>query len=315
MSASNPERQIDTFYPVGDDGERRQITAVFYDMVNSTALLMNSNPEVFRRAQRHIHDEAVNVFKRSYLGSITGDGGFFFFGIPLPLEDAAECAVSAALEFVERCKNRPAANDDLKLPQIRVGVATGVVILADDPNREWSLKKEVVGLAPNLASRLQNEAAPNSVVVSESTYQLTRTAFDFELLGPRTLKGWDGQQIIWMALGPRSADSRFLQHRRSDGPIISRERELGFLRDCLHQALCGHGKAVLISGEAGIGKSRLIEELRQPATESQSEVRLLQCHPRATNNPLHPLIHYLRGSLQGPCNEMRPASIMILLTE
>src|SRR5262249_28090343 len=135
MSASKPERQIDTFYPVGDDGERRQITAVFYDMVNSTALLMNSNPEVFRRAQRHIHDEAVNVFKRfgGYLGSIPGDGGFFFFGIPLPLEDAAERAVSAALEFVERCKN-PAANDDLKLPQVRVGVATGVVILADSPN-------------------------------------------------------------------------------------------------------------------------------------------------------------------------------------
>jgi predicted ATPase/class 3 adenylate cyclase len=296
MPGFSAKQNSDTLYPVGRDGERRQVTAVFYDIVNSTALLASSDPEDFRRTQRLIHDQAITSFKGNggYIASTHGDGGSVYFGIPVSFEDAAACAVSAALDFIKGCRD---ASEKNKLPSIRVGVATGTVVLSDNRNSELAFGKEIVGLAPNLATRLQNEAEPNTVAVSDVTYQLTRTAFHYSFIGERQLKGFDGRQAVWCAVGAMSADTRFLQRRTTIAPLISREHELGILQDCLRRANARQGKTVFISGEPGIGKSRLIEELSQTADNYNFEIRRLQCQSRATNRPLHPLIEHLRPNI------------------
>ena len=279
-------------------GERRQITALFYDIVDSTGLLHQLDPEDFGRAQRIIHAEAAAAIRHEggYLDRVLGDGGCAFFGYPEATEDAAECAIAAALEFIERCR---AAAPRLGIGQpirVRAGVATGLVVLQ---RGEYGMSStdEIVGLAPALASRVQAEADPDCVAVSEATYRITRLAFTFEPLGARTLKGFSGPQQLWRPVSRRPTGDRFSRQRRSELPLFARQEELDLCRIRWAQAREGAGQVIFMAGEPGIGKSRLVSALRHEVMKAGDDVRLLQCEPRRETRPLHPLEDLLRREI------------------
>ncbi|TIQ72423.1 MAG: adenylate/guanylate cyclase domain-containing protein, partial [Mesorhizobium sp.] len=154
-------------------GERRHVTALYYDIVGSTALLNQLDPEEFGTMQRSLHNGAAALISdyNGYLERVQGDGGCAYFGFPESREDAAECAVASAIEIVEWCE-KLARQSESSL-KVRVGITTGVVVIADASKTNLPGATEIIGVAPALAARIQSEAAPNSVAVAEATYRLT----------------------------------------------------------------------------------------------------------------------------------------------
>jgi predicted ATPase/class 3 adenylate cyclase len=293
MPTETPAEKVDQRkQPQPASGERRQITALFYDIIGSTALLGRFDPEDFGIAQQRIHAEAAAVFRRhgGYLDRVLGDGGCAYFGYPVPGEDAAESAVAAALELLERCSSLP-IYAPIGVPlHIRVGIATGLAIIS---TKEGS-QLDVIGLAPNLAARAQAEADQDTIVVSESAYRLTRSAFEYLSLGTHSLKGFDQPQHLWRPLRRRSSEDRFSLRRRVATPLLGREEELALCWRFWERAKAGHGQVVFLRGEPGIGKSRLVTELRRQASAGQGcETRVLQCQPRGNARPLHPFLDHI----------------------
>jgi class 3 adenylate cyclase len=235
-------------------GERRQVTALFYDIVGSTALLHELDPEEFGVMQRTFHNEAATVIRNNsgYLEWIQGDGGCAFFGLPRPSEDAAEYAVASALEIVERCEQH--FGSGLK---VRVGVATGMVVLAEASNPALPHQTEVIGITPALAARIQSEAAPNSVAVAEATYRLTNGVFEFEEIGRRELKGFGEPVALWRPIARRQRTDRFTASRRVSAPLVGRDDEIEVCRQRWTSARDGNGQFVFLHGDAGIGKCRV----------------------------------------------------------
>jgi class 3 adenylate cyclase/predicted ATPase len=291
----------------GHSGERRQVTVLFYDIVNSTGLLHQLDPEDFGHAQRVIHSEAVAAIRRNggHMDRILGDGGCAYFGYPEPAEDAAEAAVDAALDLIQRCK---AAAGRLVLGQplqVRVGVATGLVVLSSGEGSGLPTAEEIIGVAPALAARIQTEAAPDSIIVADTTYRITQRAFAFEPLGPRPLKGFGEPQNLWRPLAKRPAEDRFTRLRGPEIPLVAREDELALCRRRWRRAREGTGQIVLVKGEAGIGKSRLVTALRHEIASMHDHVRVLQCEPRGETRPLHPLLDLLRREMGGSDDQSR----------
>lgn len=277
-------------------GERRQVTALFYDIVGSTELLHSLDPEDFGVTQRALHNAAVAIVRR-YGGQVErlhGDGGVAYYGLPVPMEDAAECAVASALEIVDFCRR---SDGDAAL-RVRVGVATGVVIVTDPESASLPGQGEIIGIAPAMASRIQSEAEPNSVVVADATYQLTRSAFEYQPVGSRRLKGFSEPVGLWRPSGRRHHVDRF-SARRGTAPLVGRESDLGTCRDAWSHLGEGGG-VVFIHGEAGIGKSRLVAELRRELAGADCDIRVLQCQPRGNTRPLHPLLDHLRQAAEEP---------------
>jgi class 3 adenylate cyclase/predicted ATPase len=278
-------------------GERRQATALFYDIVGSTELLSRLDPEDFGTMQRMLHSEATAAIQAygGHIDRIQGDGGCAYFGLPVALEDAAERAVGCALEMVERCVG---IEQKLGSPlRVRVGVATGLVVVADTRGTRLPGQDEVIGLAPALAARIQSEAEPNSVAVAESTYRLTRGAFEYEQIGARSLKGLPDPVQLWRPLAPRPHVDRFSARRRAARPLVGREDELEMCRRRWARARRGSGQFVFLQGEPGIGKSRLVAELRQEVAGDECEVVVFQCQPRGNAQPLHPFLDRLREGI------------------
>jgi class 3 adenylate cyclase/predicted ATPase len=275
-------------------GERRQVTALFYDIVGSTELLGRLDPEDFGRMQRALHEEASAAIRthRGHLDRIQGDGGCAYFGLPESSEDAAESAVESALEIVRQCERL--AEQGKSILQIRIGVATGLVVVAEVENNALPTRSEIIGLTPALAARIQSEAQPNSVVVAESTYRLTRGVFEFEFVGTRNLKGFGDSVEVWRPLRARRQGDRFTTHRRPDSPLIGRSRELALCREIAERAFAGEGQVIFVHGEAGIGKSRLVAELRATLRNRYSDITTYQCHPRGNTRPLHPFLDRLQ---------------------
>ncbi|MDF1632474.1 AAA family ATPase [Mycoplana sp. MJR14] len=272
-------------------GERRQVTALFYDIVGSTALLHELDPEEFGVMQRTFHNEAATVIRNNsgYLEWIQGDGGCAFFGLPRPSEDAAEYAVASALEIVERCEQH--FGSGLK---VRVGVATGMVVLAEASNPALPHQTEVIGITPALAARIQSEAAPNSVAVAEATYRLTNGVFEFEEIGRRELKGFGEPVALWRPIARRQRTDRFTASRRVSAPLVGRDDEIEVCRQRWTSARDGNGQFVFLHGDAGIGKSRLITEFRRNLARQGVNNVVFQCHPRGRTKPLHPFLELIR---------------------
>ena len=263
-------------------GERRQITALFYDIVGSTDFLQRLDPEDFALLQRRVHNHAAAAIREGggYLGGLQGDGGSAFFGFPVPTEDAAECAVASALALVERCDAESKDPRSQGPARVRVGVATGIVVISDAEETDLPDRKEFIGVAPTLAARLQTEAEPNSVAVSDETHRLTRGAFEFSDLGERRLKGFVEPLRVWRPLAARPRRDRFWASHSALHPLIARTRELDALRGSWAKVCDGHGQVVVVSGEPGIGKSRLVAELQQEVANASFATRVLQCQPR-----------------------------------
>ena len=243
-----------------DRAERRQVTVMFSDLVGSTALSARMDPEDLREiisAYQKCVAETVQRFG-GFVAKYMGDGVLIYFGYPQAHEDDAERAVRAGLELV-------AAVGALKTHaplQTRVGIATGLVVVGDLIGSGASQEQAIVGETPNLAVRLQGVAEPNSVVIAESTRRLVGNLFELEDLGARDLKGIAGPVGAWAALRPSSVESRFeAMHASGLTELIGRQEEIEILLRRWSKIKTGEGQVVLLSGEAGIGKSRLTAAL------------------------------------------------------
>jgi class 3 adenylate cyclase/predicted ATPase len=272
-----------------DTAERRQVTVMFSDLVGSTALSARLDPEDLREVILEYQKCVAETVQRfgGFVARYMGDGVLVYFGYPQAHEDDAERAVRAGLELV-------AAVRGLKTHtplQTRVGIATGLVVVGDLIGSGASQERAIVGETPNLAARLQSVAEPNSVVVAESTRKLVGNLFELEDLQPQELKGIPVSVRAWAALRPASVESRFeALHATGLTELVGRDEELDLLLRRWSKAKGGHGQVVLLSGEAGIGKSRLaVALLERLATEPHTRLRYF-CSPQRTDSALYPVI-------------------------
>ena len=275
-----------------DTAERRQVTVMFSDLVGSTALSARMDPEDLRDVISAYQKSVAETVQRfgGFVAKFMGDGVLVYFGYPQAHEDDAERAVRAALELV-------AAVSGLKTHaalQTRVGIATGLVVVGDLIGSGASQEQAIVGETPNLAARLQGVAAPNSVVIAESTRKLVGNLFELEDLGAQDLKGIAGHARAWAVLRASSAEGRFeAMHATGLTDLVGREEELDLLLQQWSKAKTGEGQVVLLSGEAGIGKSRLTAALLERlAAEPHTRLRYF-CSPQHTDSALYPIIRQM----------------------
>ena len=272
-----------------DTAERRQVTVMFSDLVGSTALSARMDPEDLREVISGYQKCVADTVGRfgGFVAKYMGDGVLIYFGYPQAHEDDAERAVRAGLQLV-------AAVGALKTHaplQARVGIATGLVVVGDLIGSGASQEQAIVGDTPNLAARLQGVAEPNSVVIAESTRGLVGSLFELEELGLQDLKGISGPVRAWTALRPSSVESRFEAfHASGLTELVGRDEELELLLRRWSKAKGGEGQAVLLSGEPGIGKSRLTAALLERlGAEPHTRLRYF-CSPQHTDSALYPII-------------------------
>jgi len=272
-----------------DAAERRQVTVMFSDLVGSTALSARMDPEDLREvisAYQKCVAETVRHFG-GFVAKYMGDGVLVYFGYPQAHEDDAERAVRGGLELIAAV-----AGLATRTPlQTRVGIATGLVVVGDLVGSGEAQERGIVGETPNLAARLQGIAEPNMVVIAEETRKLLGNLFELEDLGPKDLKGIAGPVRAWAALRPSSAEGRFeALHGSVLTALVGREEELELLLRRWSKAKTGEGQVVLLSGEAGIGKSRLTAALMERiATEPHTRLRYF-CSPQHTDSAFYPII-------------------------
>ena len=272
-----------------DRAERRQVTVMFCDLVGSTALATSMDPEDLREvisAYQKCAAESVRRFD-GYVAKFLGDGILVYFGYPEAHEDDAERAVRAGLELISAvAKLKTHAS-----LQTRVGIATGLVVVGDLIGSGEAQERGIVGETPNLAARLQGLAEPNGVVIAEGTRRLLGSLFEFQDVGPQELKGIPGSVRAWSVLRPRSVESRFeALHEGGLTTLVGREEECELLLRRWAKAKTGEGQVVLLSGEPGIGKSRLTAALMERlADEPHTRIRCF-CSPQHTDSALYSII-------------------------
>ena len=272
-----------------DTAERRQVTVMFSDLVGSTALSARMDPEDLREVISGYQKCVAETVQRfgGFVAKYMGDGVLIYFGYPHAHEDDAERAVRAGLELV-------AAISGLKthaLLQTRVGIATGLVVVGDLIGSGASQEQAIVGETPNLAARLQGIAEPNSVVIAESTRKLLGNLFDLEDLEAQEHKGIAEPVRAWAALRPASVESRFEAfHASGLTQLVGREEELELLLRRWSKAKTGEGQVVLLSGEAGIGKSRLTAALLDRLTAEPLAPLRYFCTPQHTDSAFFPIV-------------------------
>ena len=280
---------LETDKPGKDTAERRQVTVMFADLVGSTALSARMDPEDLREVISAYQECVAEIVSRfdGFVAKYMGDGVLVYFGYPQAHEDDAERAVRAGLELI-------AAVAGLKTHawlQTRVGIATGVVVVGDLIGTGAAQEQAVVGETPNLAARLQGLAKPNMVVIAESTRRLLGNLFELQDLGAREVKGIAGPVQAWVALRASSVEGRFeALHASGLTVLVGREEETELLLRRWLKAKGGEGQVVLLSGEAGIGKSRLTATMMERlATEPHTRLRYF-CSPQHTDSALYPVI-------------------------
>src|SRR6478609_6962263 len=275
------------------DGERRQLTVMFADLVGSTELAARADPEDVRDVMRAYQDACAGSIARydGYLAKYLGDGVLAYFGYPHAHEDAAERAVRAARDIVQAIGQlAPISGDRLS---VRVGIATGMVVVGAVAAPDGASELSAIGDTPNLAARLQGLAEPNTVVIADGTRALTRGAFRYVDLGDHKLKGISEPARVWQVAGDIAASRFEAAHVTGLSRFVGRVSEVALLNSRWEQALSGEGQAVLLCGEAGIGKSRIAEQLRQ-RLEGFDHMRIrYQCSPFHVSSALQPVISQL----------------------
>jgi class 3 adenylate cyclase len=253
------------------EAERRQLTVMFCDLVGSTALSERLDPEELREVVSAYHETCASTISR-YAGHVAqhlGDGLLVYFGYPVAHEDDAPRAVRTSLEILAALASlnaRLPSTIKARLPhpvQVRIGVHTGLVVIGEIGNSE---KREILALGetPNIAARVQGVAEPDTIVISAVTYRLVQGLFECQDLGPQTLKGISTPLSLYRVVRESAVQSRF-EAAIGTGltPLVGREEELGLLQRRWTQATEGAGQVVLLSGEPGIGKSRLVQALKE----------------------------------------------------
>jgi class 3 adenylate cyclase len=297
--------------PQSPEAERRQLTVLFCDLVDSTVLASQLDPEDLREVVRAYQETCAKVIARfeGHIAQYLGDGLLVYFGYPQAHEDDAQRAVRAGLGMVEavgQLNSHLGQEREVHLA-VRLGIHTGLVVVGDvgGGTRQEQL---ALGETPNLAARLQGIATPNTLVISAATFQLLGGFFACQPLGTPLLKGLAQPLAVYRVLSESMARSR-LEAVGTTGltPLVGREPEVGLLLERWAQVKDGVGQVVLLSGEAGIGKSRLVQVLtEQVATEPQAWLTPCQCSPYYQNTALYPLIDLLERVALGFEREEAP---------
>ena len=279
--------------PPISEAERRQLTVMFCDLVDSTGLSVRLDPEDLRAVIGGYHRCVAAVIERSggFVAKYMGDGVLAYFGYPRADEHDAERAVRAGLALVEAVGRLDTA---ARAPlQARVGIATGLVVVGDLIGEGEARERSVVGETPNLAARLQALAEPGTVVIAPGTQRLTSGLFDYEDLGPIAIRGLAAPVTASRVLRESGAESRFEALRAARTLLVGRDKELALLQRRWQQAKAGKGSIVLLSGEPGIGKSRLAQTLIDHlSAEPHTRLRLF-CSPHYQDHALYPTITQL----------------------
>jgi class 3 adenylate cyclase len=283
------------------EAERRQLTVMFCDLVGSTALSTGMDPEDLRDVIASYQNRCSAAIRRydGFVAKYMGDGILVYFGYPRAHEDEAERSVRAGLDIVAAMAELNAA-----IPRplgvelaVRIGIATGPVIVGDQIGEGTASETAVVGETPNLAARLQAMAQPNQIVVSAATRAMLGDHFDIEDLEASELKGFAEPVPAWRVLSARDVESRFAATRTgSSAPLVGRQEEMGLLLRAWEGSCRGRGQVVLIQGEAGVGKSRLLESVREVTGKDHIWVAI-RCSPFHTASAFHPIIEHLKRIL------------------
>ena len=284
---------------VGHEVERRHLTVMFVDLANSTAMSAAIDPEDLLQALKRYQEKATALIREAggYVAKFMGDEILAYFGYPQAREDAAERAVHAGLGVVSSVQAMPMVQG--RRLGVRVGIATGPVVVGDIVGEELAREINVIGETPNVAARLLALAPVDGVVIAETTHRLVGNLFLYQAMGPQALKGLAEPVTAYLVQAAQAGLTRFEAARTSGRAVfVGRGQEVALLLDRWEQATSGEGQLVLVSGEPGLGKSRLCDTFYRRITE-QPHVRLqYQCSPQHTNSPLYPistqLIHAAR---------------------
>ena len=297
--ASATEHQAGTHAPPegAPTAEKRFLSLMFCDLADSTriaAALDMEDTHALNRAYQDACAQAIHAH-HGYVARYMGDGILAYFGYPRAGEDDAERAVNAGLSIIRAIralKPRFSLPDGLEL-SVRIGIASGPVVVEAIGGGD-ARENAVVGEAPNLAARLQGLATPDSVRVGQETHRLLEHAFDFRHCGEQPVKGYPEPMATWEVVAPRSLDerSRFRSGRYLTS-LIGREEELSLLRSRWNRSAGGAGQVVLLSAEAGMGKSRLVDGLLDSMKSPHNRVRFF-CSPNHVQSPLYPIINRLQ---------------------
>jgi class 3 adenylate cyclase len=304
--------------PTRESAERRQLTVMFCDLVGSTALSTRLDPEDLRDIITAYHRRCTELVERNdgFVAKYMGDGVLAYFGYPQAHEHDAERAVRAGLALVEAVPKLKITSSDTL--QVRIGIATGLVVVGDLIGAGAAQEQAVVGETPNLAARLQTLAEPGTVVIAASTRRLIGGLFEYRDLGTTALKGFAQSVPAWQVLGAGTAESRFEALRATTTPLIGRDEEVDLLMRRWKQAKGGEGCVVLISGEPGIGKSRIAQSVAERiSAEPHARLRYF-CSPHHQDSALYPSITQLEraaGFRREDTPEQRLAKLEAVLSQ
>ncbi len=276
------------------EAERRQLTVMFVDLVGSTALSGRLDPEELRVVITSYQNTVAGVVTRfeGHVAKYMGDGVLCYFGWPRAHEDDAERAVRAGLAVMQSMAGMK--GPDGEALAARAGIATGLVVVGDLIGEGAAQEEAVVGETPNLAARVQELAEPGQLVVAEATRHLLGNVFELADLGGHELKGISGETSAYAVTAERSVESRF--EARSSGsisPMVGRDQELALMLERWKQAKQSEGQLVLLSGEAGIGKSRISRAMMDRVADEPHFRLSYQCSPYHTDSALFPVIQQL----------------------
>ena len=284
------------------DAERRQLTVMFCDMVGSTALSEQLDPEDLREVMLSYQEVCEREISRfgGHIAKYLGDGLLVYFGYPKAHEDDAQRSARTGLEIVRAIRDMPQQNKMKKLAlQVRIGIHTGLVVAGEMGAGEVREKMAIVGETPNIAARLQGLAEPNTVVISAPTYRLVEGLFECHDLGLQTLKGVSNPVEVYEVLYETEVQSRFeVAITKGLTPLVGREQEVGLLLERWERVKEGMGQVVFLTGEAGIGKSRLVQVMKDRVSQEQHARIESRCSPHYQNTALYPVIDHLQRLLQ-----------------
>ncbi|HZX14509.1 MAG TPA: adenylate/guanylate cyclase domain-containing protein, partial [Thermodesulfobacteriota bacterium] len=298
---SQTDRQLDNQdHKATPEAERRQLTVMFCDLVGSTPLAEQLDPEELREVIRSYQEVCAEVIDRfdGYIGKYLGDGLLVYFGYPLAHEDDAQRAVRTGLEIVGVVRELPLYTRLQQPLQVRLGIHTGLVVMGEMGGGKKRDPMAIVGETPNIAARLQGLAEPNTVVISSATYPLVEGLFECHDLGMHALKGISSPIRVYQVICESGVWSRFeVSATKGLTPLVGREQEVGLLLERWEQVKEGRGQVVLLIGEAGIGKSRLVQVLKEyVAGEAHARIES-RCSPYYQNSAFYPVIDHLQQLL------------------
>jgi predicted ATPase/class 3 adenylate cyclase len=294
ISATTAAMAAATAVLLAPGAERRQLTVMFVDLVDSTALTARLDPEEMSAVLRTYQGAVAGAIARfeGHVAKYMGDGVLAYFGYPRAHENEAERAVRAGLAAVAAVHSLGSVHGETLAA--RVGIATGPVVVGELIGEGAAREETVVGDTPNLAARLQNLAEPGTVVISARTRELVGGLFELAELSLQILKGFPIPVRAWRVVGEGAAESRFeALHGTGLTPLVGRENEIGLLLEHWERAKEGEGQVVLLAGEPGIGKSRLVRALRGRLENEPHTALSHYCSPHHQTSPLHPVIGLL----------------------